>query len=398
MAIRFRPTVTPRSSVPPEPIDADLVETEAPAVSTRWMLWRALFWLMVAFGIQTLASLMPETIETYYSQLAYYHLVRILSTVNKFIPFSLGELLVAGIIVYYLAWTFWYVGRATRREASIIEILKILLLQWAWLFTFGFAIFLFMWGLNYQRQPIEDRLPDLEQRGEGREEIISVGRRIVDGINRNFTTRDAQTATGTSQMTIGIPRLFQVIESGFQLEPMLGAASQGGFANPKPLIFSKLATAFDVRGIYMPYTGEATYNEAVPDCDLPFTIAHVKAHQRGYAREDEANFIAFAVCIKSQEPYVRYSGFLHGLKVLDFLAKSDAQTAASLKSQILPQASADMQARDAYWASTRSSTLTPAANAAINIYLRANRIRGGLKNFSEDTPLIVNYMMRNPDR
>jgi hypothetical protein len=89
---------------------------------------------------------------------------------------------------------------------------------------------------------------------------------------------------------------------------------------------------------------------------------------------------------------------LHGLKVLDFLAKSDAQTAASLKSQIVPLANADVQARDTYWARTRSSTLTPAANAAINIYLRANRIRGGLKNFSEDTLLIVNYMMRNPNQ
>jgi hypothetical protein len=136
----------------------------------------------------------------------------------------------------------------------------------------------------------------------------------------------------------------------------------------------------------------------VQDSDLPFTIAHVKAHQRGYAREDEANFIAFVVCIKSTEPYVRYSGFLHGLQVIDFLAKSDAPMAASLRSQIIPQAAADVNARDAYWSRSKSQTASPIADAIIKIYLRANRVRGGLKNFSEDTPLIVNYMMRNPNQ
>ncbi|HEX9004156.1 MAG TPA: DUF3810 family protein, partial [Blastocatellia bacterium] len=290
MRIPIRPSVTPRSAAPPEPVEADTVETPAEtAFTVRYLLWRALFWLLVAFGIQTLASLMPEVIETYYSQLAYYYLVRMLSSGNKLVSLSLGELLIAGFIVYYIGWTFWYLGRAFRREVNLLEIIKILILQWAWLFTWAFAVFLLMWGLNYQRMPIEDRIPDLERRGEGREEIISVGSRIIDGINRNFTTSDAASATGQSKMTMSLPRLYQVIESGFQLESMLGKDSQGGFGNPKPLIFSRVATWLDIRAVYLPYTGEATYNDSVQDPDLPFTIAHVKAHQRGYAREDEAN-------------------------------------------------------------------------------------------------------------
>lgn len=402
MRIPIRPNVTPKTSAAPPAPAPEPAEAEASdgggeaAVTARWMFWRALFWLLVAFGIQTLASLMPEVIETYYSQLAYFHLVRVLSMGNKYVPVAAGEVLIAGVIVYYAIWTLWYVGRALRREANIIDVFKVLLLQWAWLFTWGFTVFLLMWGLNYQRMPIEDRLPDLEQRGEGREEIYYVGRRIVDGINRNFTTRENLTATGASQMTISISKLYQTIENGFQLENMLGKASQGGLSNPKPLLFSKFTTWLDIRGVYIPFTGEAAYNDNVLDCDLPFTLAHVKAHQRGYAREDEANFIAFVVCVKSDEPYVRYSGYLHGLKVLDFLAKSDPQTAEGLRAQILSLAAEDMRARDAYWARSKSQSLTPGANAVINIYLRANRIRGGLKNFSEDTPLIVNYMIKTP--
>jgi len=349
----------------------------------------------MAFAVQTLAALSPEIVESYYSQLIYYYLVRWLSIVNKYAPIAIGEVLVALIIVFYICWTVWYFARVFRRESTFLDVIKVLLLQWVWLLSVGFGLFLFMWGLNYQRMPIEERM-DLERRAPGREEIVYVGKRIIDGINRNYTSRDFQLSTGSSQMPASLPRLYQSIEMAYQLEGMLGAASQGGFADPKPLYFSNVATWLDIRGIYIPYTGEAVYNNRILDSELPFAIAHVKAHQRGFAREDEANFIAFIICIKSNEPYIRYSGYLHGLTVLDFLSRSDVQTAEFLRSQIVPAAAADVQAQAAFWAGSKSPYLARASNAIINIYLRANRIRGGLKNFSEDTPLIVNYMINNP--
>ncbi|HMV84431.1 MAG TPA: DUF3810 domain-containing protein [Blastocatellia bacterium] len=394
----LRPAVTVKSSESGELVEAAEDAAADSGVTARYLFWRATFWLMVAFGIQTLASLMPDVIEEVYSQTVYYHLVRGMAVFNQLVGLPLGELLIAGIVIWYAGWTIWYLGRALRREVNIVEVFKILLLQWAALLTWGFAVFLLMWGLNYQRTPIEDRLPEMERLAEGHEEIIRVGERIVDGINRNYTSRNEQTATGASFMPLSTPVLYQTIEKGFQLEKMLGKASQGGFGPPKPLIFSRVTTWLDIRGVYVPFTGEALYNDTVPDCDKPFVIAHFKAHQRGFAREDEANFIAYAVCINSNEPYIRYSGYLHGLKVLDFLEKSDAQATATLKSQLIPPAMDDMNARNAYWAKSKSQTSSPAAEFLIKVYLRANRVRGGLKNFSEDTPLIVNYMLRNPER
>ncbi len=396
LRVPLRPSVTPKVSAVEDdfgPEEGDSVED----VQARYIFWRALFWLIMAFAVQTLASLAPETVESVYSQTAYYYLVRWLSAANKFVSKPLGELLFVGIILWYIGFTLWYLGRAFRRETNLVDVLKVLVLQVAWLFTFAFAAFLLMWGLNYQRQPIEERM-DLERRAEGRQELIDVGRRIIDGINRNYSTRDAVAATGTSLMTVSQPKLFQSIENSFQLENSLGAASQGGFSDPKPLIFSKVATWLDIRAVYIPYTGEATYNENLLDCDLPFAIAHAKAHQRGFAREDEANFIAFLACIKSNEPYVRYSGFLHALKVLDFLARSDVQDTQALRAQLAPGPAADVTARETFGVRSKSSSLAPISDSIINIYLRANRIRGGLKNFSEDTPLIVNYMLRNPER
>jgi endo-1,4-beta-mannosidase len=56
-------------------------------------------------------------------------------------------------------------------------------------------------------------------------------------------------------------------------------------------------------------TGESNINTNYPDFLAPFTMAHEMAHQRGIAREDEANFVAFLVCIGSDDAYIRYSGY-----------------------------------------------------------------------------------------
>ena len=65
---------------------------------------------------------------------------------------------------------------------------------------------------------------------------------------------------------------------------------------------------------------------------------------------------------------------------------------------IVPGAMADINARETFGARSKSPILSGVSDGAINVYLRANRIRGGLKNFVEDTPLIVNYMLKNPER
>ena len=39
-------------------------------------------------------------------------------------------------------------------------------------------------------------------------------------------------------------------------------------------------------------------------------MAHEMAHQRGIAREEEANFAAYLVCVCSDDAYIRYSGYL----------------------------------------------------------------------------------------
>jgi hypothetical protein len=79
------------------------------------------------------------------------------------------------------------------------------------------------------------------------------------------------------------------------------------YSSVKPVMLSEPMTYTHISGVYTFFTGEANINVNFPDYTIPFTAAHELAHQRGIAREDEANFVAFLVCIESEDAYIRYS-------------------------------------------------------------------------------------------
>ncbi len=88
------------------------------------------------------------------------------------------------------------------------------------------------------------------------------------------------------------------------------------YSYPKPLIISELMPYTRISGFYTFFTGEANISTAYPDFMIPYTMAHEMAHQRGIAREDEANFVAFLVCMESNDSYIKYSGYTELLNYL----------------------------------------------------------------------------------
>ncbi len=84
----------------------------------------------------------------------------------------------------------------------------------------------------------------------------------------------------------------------------------------KPILLSKPMTYTHISGVYTFFTGEANVNTNYPEYNLPYTMAHEIAHQRGIAPENEANFVAFLVCIESSDIYIQYSAYLNMFEYL----------------------------------------------------------------------------------
>jgi Protein of unknown function (DUF3810) len=369
-------------------------EKAAPVKKTGFgkLLLKAAQLLLIALILQTLAGLMPAIIEVVYSQLIYYYIARGLSFLNRFVSFSLGEVLLAGLALWFLGWAIWHIRRAVRGDARHLDVIKLLFLRLTWVFGLVYLIFLVLWGMNFQRLPIAETW-DLEVRPTNSGELQAIGARIVEGINQNYkAASEGQDWSRASTLPLTRQRLNQVIEDSFQKTDPLQEASQGGLGPPKPFYFSRLMSNLGFSGIYLPFTAEPAINELIPPAELPFTIANQKAHQRGYAREDEANFIAFVICINADDPYVRYSGYLHGVRVLGEIENADA---GRYRDMVAPGPSADLDASRQFWENGRNPDVRVLSSKVVQAYLRFNGVAGGIDSYNQDLPLIIGYYLKN---
>ena len=79
------------------------------------------------------------------------------------------------------------------------------------------------------------------------------------------------------------------------------------FGGVKPMLSSFIYREFQIAGVTYSPLAEANINTLNTKSNLPLTIAHELAHSKGVMREDDANKLAFYVCLNSDSPYLRYS-------------------------------------------------------------------------------------------
>ena len=149
-----------------------------------------------------------------------------------------------------------------------------------------------------------------------------------------------------------------------------------------------------ISGVYTYFTGEANINTNFPDYTIPYTAAHEMAHQRGIAREDEANFIAFLVCISSDDPYIRYSGYL---EVYEYVASSlysaDKNYYSAVYSSLKTNVRAEMAAYSAFFDKYRENVVANVSEAVNNSYLQIHGTVGS-KSYGLVVDLAVAYYRR----
>ena len=81
------------------------------------------------------------------------------------------------------------------------------------------------------------------------------------------------------------------------------------FGAVKPMMSSFVYLEFQITGVSFNAFGEANINTMNTKANYPITIAHELAHTKGVMREDDANKLAFYVCLNSESPYLRYSAY-----------------------------------------------------------------------------------------
>ncbi|MBE6544309.1 MAG: DUF3810 domain-containing protein [Ruminococcaceae bacterium] len=160
----------------------------------------------------------------------------------------------------------------------------------------------------------------------------------------------------------------------------------------KPVVASEVLSYAHILGIYTYYTGESNVNVNFPDYTLPFTCAHEMSHQRGFSREDEANFMAYLVCIASEDAYIRYSGYYNMYEyVMNALYSADKEGYSEVYYSTRGQVRWESSAYRKFYEKYRENTVADVSNKVNDGYLQSQGQSQGVKSYGLVVDLMVAY-------
>lgn len=343
--------------------------------------------LPIGFLASRVLSLFPEFVERYYSRGVYRFIGQVLSALTGWIPFSLAEIIIILLTSYILSALVRGIILLFKRRSKAFHLFKKTTANLAAFLGIIYFLFILLWGINYYRKPLSASL-ELEIRPSSSQELYTLCDSLVKKANllREGLSEDE---SGVMNLSRNTREEFKLIIKGYENSskeyPFLG----GNFGQPKGVLLSDFMSYTGITGVYFPFTGEANVNQAIPDFWIPSTAAHEMAHQRGFAREDEANYIAYMICTLHPDREVQYSGVILALTYsMNALYKSDLNKYRELVKKYSPGVRRDFIADYEYWERYEG----PVDKISSNIndaYLKSNLQQDGVNSYGRMVDLLL---------
>ncbi|RYG41369.1 MAG: DUF3810 family protein, partial [Chitinophagaceae bacterium] len=123
-----------------------------------------------------------------------------------------------------------------------------------------------------------------------------------------------------------------------------------------------------------------------------FVTAHEIAHQLGYAKENEANFVAFLSCKDFDEsPVFKYSLYFDMYHyAINEVARRDTARAKDFNAQLHPQVKKDMKELQRFYRAYKNP-IEPIISWGYGHFLKANNQPGGKLTYNEVVAWLVAY-------
>ena len=223
-------------------------------------------------------------------------------------PFSIGESLLYCLPLLVLLIVVFGIRRAKQSGTAFVRFLCAPLA----LVVFLYSTFVFTIGCGYRGKTLDEKL-SLDARAVSVSELYSTAEILRDKTNA-LAVHLTQEAGGASVMPYTYREMNEKLLDAYETVSEKYPFIQRMRTRVKAVAASEWMSYTHITGVYTYMTGEANINNVFPDYTIPFTAAHELAHQRGIARENEANFVAFLVCISSEDDYLRYSGYMNMLE------------------------------------------------------------------------------------
>lgn len=247
--------------------------------------------------------------------------------------------------------------------------------------------FQLLWGFNYQRLSL-DKIFELNIQASSSTEVVELCKALIKKSNslRESLNEDKN---GVMQLPYSKRHMLKTAYLGYDKASLKYPRLRGNYGTPKGILLSIPMCYTGFTGFYFPFTSEANVNTSAPDSILPFTTSHEMAHRRGYAKEDEANYIAYIACINHPDINFKYSGTLSALSYsFNALKENDSQKYNELLLTCSSSVLNDLKYKDSFWQGY-SGTIEKIGETINDTYLKAENQESGTKSYGEMVDLLL---------
>lgn len=331
---------------------------------------RIIFIITLVCIVINIAAVLSDSFADFFSRYVGMIFRGILSYITVIIPFSVAEallIMIPVIFVFLIVHTFRISDNRVRSNRFMFSVMSVIPLLYS-LMILGF-------GTGYYGSTIDEKM-ELDRAEVSAAELYETAIILRNEVNTIADEIDfANYSFSVSPYSVretgdAVLRAYDKIYDKYTFISPL-------YSRVKPVILSEPMTYTHIAGVYSFFTGEANVNTNFPDYTIPFTVAHELAHQRGIAREDEANFVAFLVCKESDDPYIRYSGYLNLFEyVSSALYSADQELYAKVSSTLNTDVRYELMAYSKFFDKYRDSVAADVSGAVNDAYLKLQGTEG----------------------
>ena len=272
--------------------------TRLKTLDGRW-IWIGLGVLIILLRI--LLSFFPRVVETIYSRGIFLGI----RTINDF---TLSYSPIPLLYVFLFLFLTWLGFKAfSNKKIETTKKLKAINFLFS---TFSFVggmifFFIFLWGFNYGRIPIEKQL-DIYPKTLSDDELTKEFNRASTILFQKFNAFEEWRNNNSYDIT-GLEK--EIREDVKRTLKRFGYPTPGRVRArllwPKGILM-RISTA----GVYLPWVNECHIDAGLHPIQMPNVMAHEMAHGYGITDEGSCNFIALQACIDAENVWFQYSAAL----------------------------------------------------------------------------------------
>jgi hypothetical protein len=245
--------------------------------------------LVLAAVAMAVVPLPASVIERWYSRGVYPPVQALVTGVSNLVPIALLDVAALALVLAALVRVVRIAGWGARLRWLASRLLVTA--------AIAYILFLLFWGLNYRRQPLEEKVA-FDRSRVTPEALVRLANDAIARANAGYTAAHAQ--------TLDRPALERTFTEAVLA---LGAARPTRVGIPKRSVLSQYFRRAGIDGMTDPWFLEIILNSELLPVERPFVLAHEWAHLAGYGHESEANFVAWLACVRG-DALSRYSGSL----------------------------------------------------------------------------------------